>query len=62
MATLIGGIQMAGKADFMKREAELEDKIVERNTPVQYNKVEKIAERILAGIEYKYDAVSNAKN
>ena len=45
MATLIGGIQMAGKADFMKREAELEDKIVERNTPVQYNKVEKIAER-----------------
>ena len=45
MATLIGGIQMAGKADFMKREAELEmeitEKIAERKPPVQYNQVEK---------------------
>ena len=48
MATLIGGIQMAGKADFMKREAELEDKIAERKSPVQYNQVEKekISERV----------------
>ena len=39
---------MAGKSNFMKREAELEDKIVERNTPVQYNKVEKekISEKV----------------
>ena len=43
MATLIGGIQMAGKADFMKREAEVEitEKIAERKPPVQYNQVEK---------------------
>lgn len=38
---------MAGKADFMKREAELEmeEKIVERKPPVAYDKVEKIVER-----------------
>lgn len=36
---------MAGKADFMKREAELEEKIVERKPPVSYDKVEKVAER-----------------
>ena len=42
---------MAGKSDFMKREAELEmeitEKIAERKPPVQYNQVEKekIAER-----------------
>ena len=36
---------MAGKADFMKREAELEEKIVERKPPVAYDKVEKVAER-----------------
>lgn len=45
MATLIGGIQMAGKADFMKREEVLEkeinEKIAERKPPVQYNQVEK---------------------
>ena len=48
MATLIGGTPMAGKADFMKREAELEDKIVERKQPIQYNQVEKekISERV----------------
>lgn len=52
MATLIGGIQMAGKADFMKREAELEmeitEKIAERKPQVQYNQVEKekISERV----------------
>lgn len=47
MATLIGGIQMAGKSNFMKREAEMEitEKIEERKPPVQYNQVEKIAER-----------------
>ena len=51
MATLIGGIQMAGKSNFMKREAELEmeitEKIAEKKPPVQYNQVEKekIAER-----------------
>lgn len=34
---------MAGKADFMKREAELEmeEKIVERKPPVAYDKVER---------------------
>jgi len=36
---------MAGKTDFMKREVELEEKIVERKPPVSYDKVEKIAER-----------------
>ena len=36
---------MAGKTDFMKREPELEEKIVERKPPVAYDKVEKIAER-----------------
>ena len=40
---------MAGKSDFMKKEAELEmeitEKIAERKPPVQYNQVEKIAER-----------------
>lgn len=43
---------MAGKADFMKREEELElemeEKIAERKNPVQYSKMsekEKIAER-----------------
>ena len=45
MATLIGGIQMAGKADFMKREEVLEkeinEKTAERKPPVQYNQVEK---------------------
>lgn len=52
MATLIGGIQMAGKSNFMKREAELEmeitEKIAERKPPVQYNQVEKekISERV----------------
>ena len=47
-----GGINMAGKADFMKREEELElemeEQIAERKTPVQYSKMsekEKIAER-----------------
>ena len=43
---------MAGKADFMKREAEAEmeinEKIAERKPPVQYNQVEKekISERV----------------
>ena len=43
---------MAGKADFMKREAELEmeiaEKIAERKPQVQYNQVEKekISERV----------------
>ena len=52
MATLRGGIQMAGKADFMKREAELEmeitEKIEERKPQVQYNQVEKekISEKV----------------
>ena len=40
---------MAGKSNFMKREAELEmeitEKIEERKPQVQYNQVEKIAER-----------------
>ena len=40
---------MAGKSDFMKKEAELEmeitKKIEERKPQVQYNQVEKIAER-----------------
>lgn len=52
MATLIGGIQMAGKSNFMKREAELEmeitEKIEERKPQVQYNQVEKekISEKV----------------
>ena len=52
MATLIGGIQMAGKADFMKREEVLEkeinEKTAERKPPVQYNQVEKekISEKV----------------
>ena len=46
MATLIGGIQMAGKADFMKREEEvlekeINEKTAERKPAVQYNQVEK---------------------
>ena len=37
---------MAGKADFMKREVELEDKIAERKPPIQYNQVEKEKEKV----------------
>lgn len=54
MATLIGGTKMAGKSNFMKREAELEmeitEKIAEKKPPVQYNQVEKekISEKVAA--------------
>ena len=65
MATLIGGIQMAGKADFMKREEVLEkeinEKIAERKPPVQYNHVEKekISEKVATNVIQPQGFVDN---
>ena len=53
---------MAGKADFMKREAELEmeEKIVERKPPVAYDKVErKPSEKVTTTIPSSKGFVDN---
>ena len=65
MATLIGGTKMAGKSNFMKREAELEmeitEKIAERKPPVQYNQVEKekISEKVATNVVQPQGLVDN---
>ena len=56
---------MAGKSDFMKREAELEmeitEKIAEKKPPVQYNQVEKekIVESVAANTIQPQGLVDN---
>lgn len=53
---------MAGKADFMKREAELEmeEKIVERKQPVAYDKVErKPSEKVTTNAQSSKGFVDN---